>query len=526
MLLAYVSDERDLALAGVSVELTGPDGSSFATHSRATGAVVLDVPPGTYELALQKSGFGAKRTWIEVGAEGPPVRLRMLADGLLGYVWPRWSRTGEEAEFRVHAVEPYELSLWRHGWTKDLVRRLGWFDEHGPRACVQVVPDGDFTQTGVAWNSQGYAIAVLHQRVAAPERSGLYYFQAKTTSGLAFGFPWIVAPAAPRASIAVLASNLTWNAYNSFGGRSNYINPAGLPDRPTLNARQDLPRYTHPTGCVYLGTTDPPLSFDRPEPMNHIDPDARVLDPIAGRASCHLAAAEWRLLAWLEREGVDHDYYAETQLDAGILPLDRYRVLVLSTHPEYWTRKMYFAVKDWVRGGGRLVYLGGNGLNCEVEITGEAVVHRNGDTRELQARGFESRFHARVESEANLLGVAFTEAGAMTGAPYRVLRSDHWAFEGTGLADGEIFGKASLHERCPGGASAHETDKTSPASPPGVQVLAKGLNEAGGGAEVVYYETPAGGAVFSAGSIAWPSSVLVDRHVSRITANVLRKFLG
>jgi hypothetical protein len=32
------------------------------------------------------------------------------------------------------------------------------------------------------------------------------------------------------------------------------------------------------------------------------------------------------------------------------------------------------------------------------------------------------------------------------------------------------------------------------------------------------------GAVFSTGSITWVTSLLVDPHVSRITANVLRRF--
>ena len=43
--------------------------------------------------------------------------------------------------------------------------------------------------------------------------------------------------------MAVLASNITWNAYNNFGGRSNYINADVLPPRPTVNSRQELKRY-------------------------------------------------------------------------------------------------------------------------------------------------------------------------------------------------------------------------------------------------------------------------------------------
>ena len=55
--------------------------------------------------------------------------------------------------------------------------------------------------------------------------------------------------------------------------------------------------------------------------------------------------------------------------------------------------------------------------------------------------------------------------------------------------------------------------------------LAKGTNVDDGGADLVYYATASGGAVFSAGSIAWPSAILIDDAVSRITANVLKRFL-
>ncbi len=61
-------------------------------------------------------------------------------------------------------------------------------------------------------------------------------------------------------------------------------------------------------------------------------------------------------------------------------------------------------------------------------------------------------------------------------------------------------------------------------SPKNTKLLAKGLNPDGGGAEMVIHEPANGAAVFSVGSICWPSSLLVDSAVSRITANVLRRF--
>jgi N,N-dimethylformamidase len=531
MLIGYVSDERYTALPDAMLEFTDDAGQSWEARSRASGSVHADLPPGDYTATLFKAGFGSKRVRLSVG-RGVPYHFRLLSDGLLGYAWPKCVRSGEAAEFRVHSVGPYKLELYRYGQEKELVRGLGWYDEHGPRATMQVTPDGDYTQTGVRWNEVGYISPAHKQLVTAPGHSGLYWFHASTAGGAAFSFPWVVAPAKPRARIAALVSDLNWNAYNNFGGRSNYIHADGFPPTPTVNSRMELKRYTEAAHQTWGGTAYPPLSFERPEPINHVDLSERWTDPIEGRSACHVAPAEWRMLAWMEREGFDHDVYSETQLHHGVLDLSAYRVLVLGPHPEYWTRRMYERVKKWVHdGGGRLVYLGGNGLNCEVELSadGRAMTCHNGTIRGLWAEeiGAESRFALRVEPESKLLGVIFTPAGIMTAAPYAVVDANHWAFAGTGLGAGDVFGEKSLHMRCPGGASGHETDKVSAASSPaGVRVLARGLNADGGGAEMAVYETPSGGAVFATGSITYSACLPVDEAISRVTANVLRRFLA
>jgi N,N-dimethylformamidase len=412
---------------------------------------------------------------------------------------------------------------------------VGWIDEHGPGANKQLLPDCDFTQDGVRWNHDGYSAP---PSITAPEQSGLYYLWMRTPSGRAFSFPWIVAPARPKADIAVLASTNTWNAYNNFGGRSNYVNADHLPDTPIVNSRQDLSRYQDNTPFGVWKPKDneyQPLSFDRPEPNSHLFDDPEAVDPIQGRVQCGVAPAEWRLYAWLEQEGFEYDLYAEAQLHDGTLPLDAYRVLVIAVHPEYWTREMYLAVKAWVfERGGRLMYLGGNGLNCEVTLDDSGrmrcLSHVNSLHGELGGQSddgsvsYESRMHRTLESEASLLGVVCTESGIMTAAPYKVLDSAHWVFEGTSLSNGEIFGEATLHERVSGGASGHETDKRSQSSPPNTRLLAKGLNPDDGGAEIVIHETSSGGAVFSVGSITWVSALFTDPRVSTMTRNVLNRF--
>jgi len=199
MPVAYVSDEYYAALADVLLEFRRPDGSPVVTRSAASGAVHAELAPGTYEVCLSKTGFGSKRVQVVIGTS--PVHFRLLSDRLLGYAWPKWCRAGERVQFRVHTVEPYKLGLWRYGIHKEFIRNIGWYDNHGPRAAMQTLPDAHFVETGVKWDS-GYG--VHGQTITAPERSGLYYFHARGESGAFFSFPLVVAPARPRSPIVAL----------------------------------------------------------------------------------------------------------------------------------------------------------------------------------------------------------------------------------------------------------------------------------------------------------------------------------
>lgn len=517
MLIGYVSDERYVALDDVGVVLENGF-EMVPTRSLANGAIIADVRPGPYRVTLSKTGFGGKRVDMTV-QPGKPYQFRLLSDKLLGYIWPKWARSGEEGEFRVHSTDAYKLTLWRYGWEKELVQDLGWIDNHGPEASRQTLPDGDFTRTGVQWNKIGFGSAWHQQNVAAPARSGLYFFHVKTMpihgDGEFFSFPWIVQPAKPTAKIAVFTTNMTWNAYNGFGGRSNYVNQRELLPTPTIHARAELERYTKP-GTWPFEDWAAPLSFDRPEPGSFVPENASITDTIEGRLACFNAPGEWRLLGWLEREGFSYDLYSETELHFGRVPLERYKVIVFNGHNEYVTKEMYFRIKDWVhKQGGRVANLAGCSFLCEMEFL---------DEHTMRCRR-EERHDLRGESSALLAGVEYSHAGYRSGAPYRVIDERHWVFEKTKLKKGDIFGTKCLNGRTPGGASGLELDKITANSPNNLIHLAKGLNPDNSGADMIFYETPGGGAWFTPGSLNWPLSLPVDEHVSRITSNVLNRFL-
>ena len=57
----------------------------------------------------------------------------------------------------------------------------------------------------------------------------------------------------------------------------------------------------------------------------------------------------------LEREGVEF--------------LSNYKVVLTGSHPEYWTQIGRAAMDGYLRAGGRLMYLGGNGFYWRVALS-------------------------------------------------------------------------------------------------------------------------------------------------------------
>src|SRR6476646_10649637 len=195
--LAYVSDEMYLALPDAAAEFHAEEtGEVTLLRSSPRGAFYGDLKPGRYRVTISKTGYGSKSSDVAIGDE--PYHFRLLRDRVLGYMWPKWVRGGESSEYRIHATEQYQLTLWRYGWKKEYVRMIGWVDEHGPDSNRQVLPDGDFSQTGLKWNESGFA---ARPTITAPDRTGLYYLWARTPSGEAFSFPWVVAPRTPQSKI-------------------------------------------------------------------------------------------------------------------------------------------------------------------------------------------------------------------------------------------------------------------------------------------------------------------------------------
>jgi N,N-dimethylformamidase len=281
-------------------------------------------------------------------------------------------------------------------------------------------------------------------------------------------------------------------------------------------------------------------------------------------------AADLNLIGWLERFGHAYDVITDEDLAReGRELLSGYRVVLTGSHPEYVTASMQTAVSEYLEAGGRLMYLGGNGFYWVTSIVPEhshAIELRRATTG---TRAWESMPGEEYHSSTGELGGLWRRRGL---APQRTLGVG-FAAQGWGGASGYVRLPASFDPRATfifdgigeeelvggfgaalDGAAGDEIDRYDRrlGSPVHALVLATSagrhsdyyqvtaedvpitLPGQGGTesplvrADMVFFETGAGGAVFSVGSINWLASLATyayANNVARITENVLQRFL-
>jgi len=278
--------------------------------------------------------------------------------------------------------------------------------------------------------------------------------------------------------------------------------------------------------------------------------------------------ADTHLFDWLDHRGVDYDVITDEDLhEEGFELLRDYRVIITGTHPEYHSTPMWDAMKAWIDGGGRLMYMGGNGWYWRIafhpELPGVIEVRRAEDGIRTWAAEPGEYHHSftgeyggiwrRIGRAPNVIcGVGFIAQGFDVSSYYRRgpdADNPRASFIFEGVSE-EIIGDFGL---IGGGAAGIELDciTTVLGSPPNMLRLASSENHSpmillvneefgvvppnlGGDqnervkADLAFGETPSGGALFATSSIAWCGSLShnnYENNVSRITWNVLKRFI-
>jgi len=382
--------------------------------------------------------------------------------------------------------------------------------------------------------------------------------------------PFFVLPpkGVQRAKIAYLANTFTCQVY------ANYRRPEFPDDHRrkrqswgafdwcgNLVTAYQLSTYNaHPDGSgIHLSSRLRPIMNMRPGFVAVPDPK--------GSGLRHLPA-DTHLTDWMEAKGIAFDIITDEDLDNEGLDLIRgYKAVVTGSHPEYHTQGTLDALQHYVNEGGRLANLGGNSFYWKVARRADRphvveIRRAEGGIRAWAAEPGE--YYNQLDGTMGglwrrngrppqmLCGVGFSSQGRFEGSHYRRMPGADdpraaWIIAGV---EGETFGGFGLSG---GGAAGFELDRADPllGTPPGAIILARSeghqdhfipvheemltnLTTVTGEkpddlirAEIVYFETAKGGAVFSTGSITFCGSLSHDNYanpISRMLENVLSRF--
>ncbi|NQV97734.1 MAG: hypothetical protein HQ486_08060 [Acidimicrobiaceae bacterium] len=404
-----------------------------------------------------------------------------------------------------------------------------------------------------------------HFQVPEELASGCYALRLSPTSGESpdFYVPFFVRPMLNKqnSKVAYLIPTTTYGAYANMNLRVTAQFNELAHGRLTVLDSTDFLLLTMPElgKSTYDVHNDgsPVLYSSMNRPVTNFRPNGRI----------YKFCLDLMIVDWFDSMNIGVDIITDDDIHhEGLDSLKDYTVLVTSTHPEYITHAQSDAIRGFTESGGRLMYLGGNGFYTAAEISSTdpdiVEVRRPGQDNLWRVDHTEGVFSTSGlpgglwrnlgRSENGLVGVGFITQGFDECTFYRrnVASKDprlSWIFEGIGFD--ELIGNFGILQ---GGAAGYEIDRHDFArgSPPQSVVVASSSNhsplyglmvssildtlpQTGDSqdpirADMVFFETNNGGAVFSVGSIAWAGSLShnnYDNNVSRLTLNVLQRFL-
>ena len=411
-------------------------------------------------------------------------------------------------------------------------------------------------------------------------RSGIYALTL-TAGEAAENVPFHVVPPKGKATapIAVLASTFTYTVY------ANHLRPEWATDPAWKAAWQeqsrqwegyphnpgDHPEYGHSTYNTHSdGSGIAISSWRRPVFNIRLGYLTYPYPEIRGSGLRHFPA-DSHLTAWLEKKGFEFDVITDWELHhEGVSLLERYKTVMTGSHPEYHTREMLQALTSYRDQGGRFCYLGGNGFYWKVALSNDkdgVIEIRRGEGGIRAWAAEPGEYYNQFDGEYGglwrrngrppqaLTGVGFTAQGNFHGSYYRKQPAANdprvsWMFAGIpqetlgdhGLsahgAAGFELDRADKKLGTPTHALVIASSENHPPEAPWILVPEEMLThittwpgQAANDlirADMTFFETPGGGAVFSTGSITFCGSLLTNEgnnDISQLMANVVERFV-
>ena len=438
---------------------------------------------------------------IENGRTGTRAwRLQKPANAheVEGYALRSTVAPGETVAFAVSVSLPLARVTWaayRLGHYKGLGARLigdGGSAVLGRQPSCSPRPGDGLVSCG--WP------ATVNFRVPPDAPGGAYLLKlTRVADGFESYVPFVVREEHERSDVLLVLATSTWAAYNNFGGTSLYEDDDDEPSNTDHRAYR--------------------VSYDRPFAQGH--------------GTGTLLGNERSAITWLESQPLRISYATAEAFDGSEDILPDTSVLVLPGHDEYWTELRRNRTQAAVGRGMSLLLLSANTSYWRVRLEASAdgrparvitcFKNSGGDTGSPLTHRF--REDPENEPEDALFGVMYRDRLAMVDvdAPVLIGKTDHWAFEGTGLQQGDVFWRVN----------GYELDSIGPGAPTDTTVLATSpllsLNGGLGWGTMALRETDSGALVFAAGGLDFArtlsASELADTKAQRLVANVLYRAL-
>lgn len=507
--------------------------------------------PGVSTMDLSSDSFSI----LANGGEPPGYSSRRLAEWELSKGIPT-TQLEDVSGRGMHGttINSPARGVTGHNWTGEFLDWRQAPEQYGAvHFHVDDIDDADWEAT-------------LAFRLPEETTSGIYAI--RLSAGADFIIPLFVRPLTDgaKADVCFLIPAFTYLAYGHFAeGAVDPVTMSGSVQSANafdgaIDGHRELGWSLYNCHLDGSGIT----YSSRKRPLLDLQPDYH--DRVLGTGWTF--SSDLHLAAWLTAKNIPFDVMTDEDLHRDEQhALSGYKVLITGSHPEYISAAIWDAIDAFAQSGGRLMYLGGNGFYSVmntlpdrphvVEIRrGQAGVRTwDGAPGEgfLSATGEPGGlWRHRGRAPQRLVGVGFCAQGGGDSAGYALTneRLDSRVSRIFAGIAGEVVGDFGGDE----GAAGNELDRVDSVLGTPAHALVTATSEGmhsdyyqraieevlmmmpdqGGTksrevrADMVFFETGGGGAVFSVGSIYWSASLWHDNYtnsISQLTENALRLFL-
>jgi len=318
-------------------------------------------------------------------------------------------------------------------------------------------------------------------------KPGFYIIRLNMNSkeDISYNIPVLISSKSDRKIVVVSPTN-TWQAYNDYGGKSNYkdyVTPKDL-------------QYVFKWSKQISETLVPYNYLPKNRPFNHkisYANNLENLESLNGKISSDLY-----FISFMESYGYEYNIISDSDFEKGV-GLDSAKVIIFHNHSEYWSYEAIGMLKNSIEEGKSILFLSGNNIYRQVEtVKGNSLVVLN----QLIPRSI-------VEP---IIGTHYSESGYQEPfSAFKVKKDNHWIYDKTELKNGDKFGEKLI--------SGIETDKKGPFSDDFL-LLAIGTNK-NGPAHMVIKEFKSGNIIFNTSSVSSVRALKVDKNWRKIVNNLI-----